>query len=202
MVDWTKNTGQSLITKQEVTSAPYIVKSSAISVPSEFEANIFVNIGRIVTDALTLPIQCIVEASPMDSGDDQWFPWGAKNTGIAAAEDNSLDGDEAAGQTVISMAATTNFAAGDIIYFKNTTVASSEWSEIVDVDAGNTITIKDGLKYAQTIAATTVYNECERHIIPVQLVGMSRFRLFVNGSQNGDKNFAVEAYYVIGTDIE
>lgn len=107
--------------------------------------------------------EIIVEVSSASSGDEDWTPWARYLGPVGTATKVDLGEDEAAGQTVLTVIdpVTNNIDInGKFIFLKNTaTIANSEvaYQTSNSGDAGDTITVLDGLTNAQTAANTDIY---------------------------------------------
>jgi len=115
----------------------------------------------------------------------------------SSVADQAVNGTVAAGATVITIADTTGFVAGDVIFIEHTTPANSEWARIKSISAGVSVTIEEALINAQTGA--TVFDQAEIYA-PVSvdlkgLAGAGRVRVVADGS-GGGQAFAVEAIMV------
>jgi hypothetical protein len=95
----------------------------------------------------------------------------------------AVSGTEAAGETVIGVASTTNLAVGQNIFFKNTTLANSEFARIIALVANVSITVMDAIKNAQT--GSTIYNQAEFFNAQLDLASMSRIRVVYDCSGTG-----------------
>lgn len=107
-------------------------------------------------------------------------------------EAEAVSGVVAAGTNVITVASTTNLAAGDLIYIDNTTIANSEWGRIKSIVLNTSVTIEDNLVNAQTDA--TLYDTAEIYNAVAIPEGAIRIRCVVDGSLF-TQAFAVEAIY-------
>lgn len=100
----------------------------------------------------------------------------------ASIGSQAVSGTEAAGQTTITLAAGTNFAAGDYVFFHNGTLANSEWSHVQSV-AGSDIVVEEAIVNAQTGA--TARNQAERYHAQLDLTSIQKLRLVVDGYGTG-----------------
>jgi hypothetical protein len=98
----------------------------------------------------------------------------------ATVTSNSVDGTEAAGQTVIEEATTTGLALGQIIFLKNATIGNSEWGKLVAFTASTSFTLQDGITNAQT--GSTWYNRGERFAFALDLTPFKRVRVVCNNN--------------------
>lgn len=131
-----------------------------------------------------------VEVSQKASGNDTWRTLYSVVCGITAPSSIVMDAQEAAGQTRIECGATVP-AVGDIVFFKNATLANSEWAKVIARDttvSSEYFDILDGLTNIQP--AITLYNQAEQFVITVNLRTGTRLRVVVNNN-NGTTNYAI-----------
>lgn len=100
----------------------------------------------------------------------------------ASIGSQAVSGTEAAGQTVVSLAAGTNFAAGDYVFFHNATLGNSEWSRVVSI-SGADLTLEEGLVRAQTGA--TCRDQAEQYVCQLDLTSIQQIRLVASGAGSG-----------------
>lgn len=177
----TKTAAAVLLTHtQQATAA--ITVGSAVDVSSKVgPATAFVKMGRTVATALSNQVKFRLEASAKTSGNDEWVPiyeWTSAN-GTTAASATTLNGATTAGNTTSVLTSGTGFAAGDLVYFRETgTPANSEWSRLLG-QSGTTSTFEE----AQTRNHTTgiaVTDLAEMFAIPIDISGQVRIRLVVD----------------------
>jgi len=186
-----KTVGTQVISLQQIASNS-VVKSSVQTVTTKFAAMVGVHLGRDDTGgALTTGVTFRVEGSMKSSNDDQWFPLAEYVSGTTLPEAEAVSGTEAAGSTVIEVASTTNLTVGDLILFKNTTIANSEWGRIIAVAANVSITVIDAITNAQTGA--TIYDQAEFWNPSIDLLPVTRLRVVADASATG-RTVVVEAW--------
>ncbi len=194
MATVSKTVATSVLSIQQI-AALGNVKSAVQTVTSKFAAQFGIHLGRDDTGgALPVGVTFRVEASMKSSGDDQWFPLAEYTSGTAASFSEAVTGTEAAGSTVIECASTSEFTAGDIILFKNSTLANSEWGRVVSIVTDTSITVLDAITNAQT--GSTMYDKGEFWSPVVDLLCVTRLRLHADaGSSSGTgRTVIVEAY--------
>jgi len=192
-----KTQGTTLLSLQSVASNTVVI-SSTQDVSTKLAATIFIHFGRRTASALTTGMEFRIEGSAKSSGDGYWFPLARVRTLTAAAESEAVSGVVSSGTNVITVASTTNLAAGDIIFIDNGTIGNSEWGRIKSVVLNTSVTIEDNLVNAQTGA--TIYDQAEMWAIQVDLSAIGRLRLVADGSGTGQA-VAVEALMVTADSI-
>jgi len=164
-------------------------------------AEFWIRFGRRAATALTASINFRVEMSPDISG-NTWETVKTFSTQLGASvADQIVNGTVAAGATVITLADTTGFVAGDDIFIEHTTPANSEWAKIKSISANVSVTIEEALINTQT--GSTVFDQAERYdVFRVNLHALrpasgsyGRIRVVADGS-GGGQAFACEAIMV------
>jgi len=196
-----KKTIQTLKAISTVASAAQSI-SSVLTTKKAIQTLIFIDFGL---DSATAPVgtEFLIQASEASSGNDTWrkIDGALRVTGTTTPNAIATDNLEAIGQTVIECGATVP-VLGDIVFFKNATLANSEWSKVVARDAtGGTenFTIRDALTYAQ--ASGTYYNKGEYFIIPIDLRGITRLRVVCNNNYAASSASCVWRCVAITTDL-
>jgi hypothetical protein len=197
MATITKTQGTSLLSLQSVASNTVVI-SSAQDVSTKLAATVFIHFGRRATTALTEGMEFRIEASSKSSGDGHWYPLAVFKTRTEAAESEAVSGTVSSGTNVITVASTTNLAAGDIIYIDNGTIGNSEWGRIKSISTNTSVTIEDNLVNAQTGA--TIYDRAEMFAASIDLSAVGRLRLVADGRNTGQA-VAVEATMVTADSI-
>lgn len=160
-------------------------KSSTLDLTNIKQATIFIDHARDAAAAFVgAGTEYRIEVSEKSSGNDTWRTITSVVCDITAASSIVMDADEAVDQTLIEIGATTP-AVNDIVFFKNATLANSEWGKVVAINAGVTFTLLDGLTNAQ--AAITLFNKAEQFVITLDTKSLTRLRVIVNNN-NGSTN--------------
>ena len=132
----------------------------------------------------------IIQVSEKATGNETWRALAAFTAAITAPTAPVTDAEEAAGQTVIECGATVP-AVGDIVFFKNATIANSEWANViarVTTGGSETFTIESGLTNIQ--AAGTYYTQGEYFVVVLDVSAITRLRVVCNNTK-GTTNRAI-----------
>lgn len=164
-------------------SANQVLKSDTLDVSTIFTAQLYIYFAPTSTSAITVGPELQIQSTPFASGDAGWMPIiNSYIFGTTTGNSNAVDGTEAAGSTLIEETTTTGLANGVIVFFKNATLANSEWSFVQSISAGVSFTILDGLTNAQT--GSTWYNQGQFYRPIVDLSGVKRLRCVMNNNRN------------------
>lgn len=163
------------------TASNDITVGSSVDVSTWYEAMVRLRMGRATATGFTAAPEFRVEVSPATSPTaDEWVTAASFSPALGSSiGSQAVSGTEAAGQTVVTLAAGTNFAANDFVFFHNTTLANSEWKRVLSV-SGADLTLQDALVNAQTGA--TARDQAEEYFMLLDLLGINRIRVVVNGA--------------------
>lgn len=174
------------------TAASSVSLGTPLDVSSKMGGLVYVRFGRRAAAAAGAGCNIRLEASHSASADNSWYPFAIFTTAFAAAEAEAVSGTVAAGATTITVASTTNLAAGDIIFIDNGTIANAEFARIKSVTGAPAVVVEDPLVNAAT--GLTFYDSAEI-FAPVAIPeGAYRIRLVVDASLF-TQACAVEARY-------
>lgn len=165
-------------------AADSVTAGSEVDCSTWYAAQVRIRTGRGTSTAFTVGPKVRIEGTAKTSPTaDDWTVLAEFQMQVGASiGSQAVSGTEAAGQTVITLAAGTNFAAGDYVFFHNGTIANSEWSRIVSV-SGADITIAEGLVNAQTGA--TCRDQAEQYTALLDLTSIQKLRIVVDGAGSG-----------------
>ena len=189
MSTYTKSIQADLLSLQSVAASTVLI-SSDFDMSTKLGGMVLVRFGRRAATAAGAGVNIRVEASHASSGDNSWYPLAILTTNFAAAQDEPVSGTVSAGTNVITVAATTGFTAGDIVFIDNGTIANSEWGRVKSIVAATSITIEDNLVNAQT--SSNIYDSAEIFAPVVIPKEVTRIRVVADGS-SFTQAFAVEA---------
>lgn len=152
--------------------------------------------GRATSSAFTVGPTVRVELSPVGSPTvEQWtkFQTFQASLGVNIASQAYSSGGAPAAATV-TLAAGTNFAAGDYVFVHNTTIGNSEWQRVKSVSSA-TLTFEETLVRQ---AAGTVRDQAEEYICVVGPWAATG-RITVSGAGSGQAViYAAEFFGVTG----
>lgn len=178
------------------TASNTIDEGSALDCSTYYTGVVRIRMGRGSGTAFTVAptIRLLWTA---ESGTPTANQWGTLDEVVcrigASIGSQAVSGTEAAGETTVTLAAGTNFAAKDLVFWHNGTLANSEWSNVQSVSGADLI-ISEGLVSAQTGA--TARNQAQTWTLgPYDLRGVNKLRLQVDGAGSGQ---AVIVEAVIG----
>lgn len=176
---------------QDVASNVSVV-GGAIDVSTYYEGKVRIRFGRGTANAFTTaPIfrlqVCYDSSSPTNQ---QWADYQVVQPPVGATiGSQATSSGDGVGSTAVTLAAGTNFTAGDFVFFHHTTIGNSEWHRQLLV-AGAVITIAEGLVNDQ--AAATVRDQAEEWNISMNLADVQKIRLLCESGATGQA-YVVEA---------
>lgn len=176
----TKTASVSVLALQSVAASTVLI-SSEVDVSTKHEATLYIRFGRRALTAAGAGVNIRIETSAETSGNGHWNPDAIVTTNFAAVESEAVSGTVGSGTNVITVASTTNLAAGDVIFIDNGTIGNSEWGRVKSIVANTSVTIEDNLVNAQTGA--TLYDAAEIYApLTIPLQSKVRMRAVADGS--------------------
>jgi hypothetical protein len=182
------------------TASNAVSVGSAVDVSAYYGASIRIRMGRATSSAFTVAPEIRVEANFKATADaNSWVSIYSFSPSLGTSiASQAVSGTEAAGQTVVTLAAGTNFAANDYVFFHNTTLANSEWKRVVSVASAD-LTLQDALVNAQT--GSTVRDQAEEYFLNLDLTSIQDLRLVVNGATGTGQAVIIEAGFGAVSDL-
>jgi hypothetical protein len=177
----TKTANQTLLQLQSVAASTVLI-GTAVDVSTIWAATVFARFGRRAATAAGAGVNIRIEGSPKAFGTStHWFPLAILTTNFAACEAEAVSGTVNSGQKVVTVASTTNLAAGDVIFIDNGTIGLSEWGRVKSISSNTSVTIEDDLVNAQT--GSTLYDAAEIYApIKLDLTDIGQIRVVDDGS--------------------
>lgn len=171
----TKTEDRILIAHQAVTHSN-IVKGTEIDVGVLIRAFITMWHASVEATANTNPGKFIVQALPMNAG-EEWatiYEFGAT---VSTADTEAMTATEGIGETVLAVASTTGFAAEDKLYIQDTgTLANSEWRRCRRIVTNISIDLIDGLT-AEKDSSDVIWNDADIFNMSLDLTPFKRLRV-------------------------
>jgi hypothetical protein len=200
MSNFTQSATQTLLDHQAI-AHPANVVGSAIDCSTWLSCQVTAFIGNIETTANATGVGFIIQGSIETSGND-WIDLVRFAGSTTAAETEALTATEPIGETILALASTTNLLVGSFIYINDeTSVATSEWGEIVKVTTNTSITLMDGL-LVEKVSGDDVYTQAQRFSALVMCDGLKRIRAVVVHQAATGSDIRVLCTAVGCTDIE
>lgn len=191
----TKTAGTTLLTHQAVTH-PDTVKGSATDVSTKLGATVFLFHASVEAAANTNSGVFRIEGSAAASGDEDWATLYTVAATVSTADTEAMTATEPVGETVLAVASTTGFVAGDILYIQDTgTVADSEWAVCQEIVSNTSINLIDGLTN-QKDSSDVIWNDADRWAIYVDLGAITRIRVVFQHEGATGANCHVKAIMV------
>ena len=137
-----------------------------------------------------------IEQNLNDSGEgDGWTTLVEYVTGLTAASEKALDGNEAAGQTVIEEGTgTAGLVPSGYVGFAHATLANTEVHRIVAVATNVSFTLQEGLDHAHVLGEN-YYNQAERFSPRVDVSCPARLRCVIENNYQGGTAVAGRARF-------
>ena len=181
----TKTQGTSVLTHQAVTH-PATVKGSAQAVTTKMAITITMYHSSIEATANTNAGTFHVQYSAASSGDEDWADVGKFTAGATTASTEAMTATEAAAETVLAVASTTGFVAGDKLYIQDAgTLADSEWGRCEQIVTDTSIDLVDGLTNGKD-SSDVIWNDADIFYFADEVQAKGRVRvIFIHEGGTG-----------------
>ena len=154
MVAYTKTVQSELKIISTLAAGAVSVTTSTLVISTEMGVNVFMDYAPDSSAAkIGTGTEFAIQTSQTTSGDDTWRTLLAVPTGVAAPKTGNLSSATTAGGTVVNTTSTLP-SVGNFVFLKHTTLASSEWAEVVKTTSASSFQVRDGLTTAQTTDST------------------------------------------------
>lgn len=200
MAALTKTQGTVVLTHQAVTH-PDTVKGSAQDVSTKLAATILCFHASVEAAANTNPGSFLVQVSGSSSGDENWVTIYTFTAMASTADTEAMTATEPIGETVLAVASTTGFIAGDNLYIQDTgTLGDSEWAKCQEFVSNTSINLIDGLTRAKD-SSDVIWNDAEVFIAQIDLTAVGRLRVIFQHEGAVGANVHVKALMITGDSI-
>lgn len=166
-------------------------KSSEIDIVDDQDILLFIDHAR---DSASAPAgagtEYKIETSQKASGNDTWRTLQSYVCEVIPVSSIVMDAEKSAGSTRIETGATLPEVGGHV-FFKNATIANSEWALVTMINAtigAEYFDILDGLTHTQ--APITLFNRAEHLVLSLNVMTAKRLRVICNNN-NGSTNRAI-----------
>ena len=203
MATISKTAGTTILAHQAVTH-PDTVKGSAQDVSTSLGATIVCFGGLVEAAANTNPGSFLIQASASASGDQDWVTIGEIAMNDGTPDDEVLTAIEPAAETVLAVAATAGFVAGDLVYLQDIdTLANSEWGRLQEIVTNTSLDLIDGLTNEKSTAGSgcKAFNDATVQSQYVDLTAVTRLRVVFQHEGATGANVHVKAMMVTGDSI-
>lgn len=151
--------------------------------------------------ANTNPQSILIQTSISVSGTADWVTVVefVPSTGTTVSE--VLTATEPQDETSIAMADASKFAAGGLVYIRDTVATDSEWAFVQEVDttpAEFTILV-DGLTTAHALTTSAMFDLAEKFVAQISVKGVERIRCVYMNEGGTANNTHVQVEYVLIT---
>lgn len=208
MANIVKTQGISILALQSIAHEGVVI-SSAIDVSTKLAATVFIRFGRRSGSLFSTGWPNFrIEASAQSTGNDAWLPLamfqpsiGTSYSGTSTIAARNLNGEHAAGATeLLIKVATTNLAAGDLIFIEGSSIEYSEWARVRKVVPGTfTVTLEEGLINTHQ-DNSPIYDQAELFVAQLDLTAIGRIRVVADNAYSGQP-IAVEVQMVTGDSL-
>ena len=164
-----------LLAHQAVTH-PATVKSDAVSVANIRRVRIELFHAIVEAEANTNPQTLHIQTNMLGADVEDWVTVVPIKVSNATPATEALTATEPVGETELAVTSSSGFAAEDIVYIQNATLANSEWQLVQELATTPTrIILVDGLEFEQS-ATSTLWGSAQRFSVEINTEGIAEFR--------------------------
>lgn len=197
MATYSKTVGTEILSHQAVTH-PDTVKGSVQDVSTKMAATILLFHAMVEATDNTDSGSFHVQVSGEASGNESWATVAQYNANTTTPDTEAMTATEPSGETVLAVASTTGFAAGDILYIQDAgTLADSEWARCQEISTDTSITLVDGLTTGKD-SADTIWNDANIFVCQLDLAAVTRLRVIFQHEGTTGANAHVKALMITG----
>ena len=179
---------------------PDTLVGSAQDVSTKLAATIVLFHCSVEATANTNSGVFLIQVSGSASGNEDWVTIVSFAATVSTADTEALTATEPVGETVLAVASTTGFVAGDYVYIQNTTLASGEWGRLQEIVTNTSLNLMDGLTNQQT-NTSVAWNDADIFIAQVDLTAVTRIRVVFQHEGATGANVHVKGLMVTGDSI-
>lgn len=195
-----KTQGTAVLAHQAVIH-PNTVKGSAQDVSTHFAATVVLFHASVEATANTNSGTFLIQVSASSSGDEDWGTIVSLVATSSTADTEAMTATEPAAETVMAVASTTGFVAGDDLYIQDAgTLADSEWARCQEIVTNTSINLIDGLT-SQKDSSDVIWNDADVWVVQVDLTAVGRIRVVFQHEGATGANVHVKAIMITGDSI-
>ena len=180
---------------------PATVVGSALDVSTKLAMTLALFHASVEATANTNPGKFLVQISGAASGNEDWATIAEFDATSSTADTEAMIDAEPVGETVLAVASTTGFAAGDILYIQDTgVVADGEWARCQEIVTDTSINLVDGLTNAKD-SADVIWNDADIFVCQLDLTAVARVRVVFQHEGATGANCHIKAQAIYGDSI-
>lgn len=181
MATFTPNkTDSEVVLAHQVANHPVTLVGSSKDARTKRSVTIFMYHAYVEAAADTNPGKFKIQTRP-DAGDgavnEHWITVAEFAVKGTTPDTEAMTATEAAGETVLAVAATAGFVAEDLLYIQDTTtLADSEWAECQEIVTNTSIDLVSGLT-TQKDSADVIWNDASTFAAALDLNANESYRV-------------------------
>lgn len=181
-----------LLTHQAITH-PGTVAGSTTTVTTDLAVTIVMFHVSVEATANTNSGSFLVQVSASASNNEDWVSIAEFKTTVSTAATEALTATEASGETVLAVASTTGFVAGDYVYIQDAgTLADSEWGRLQEIVTDTSLDLIDGLTTGKD-SSDVAWNDADIFVFQLDLSAVTRYRVIFQHEGGTGANVHIKA---------